>query len=352
MNQRILFFSRGKGRGHAIPDAAIATDLMAREPSVEVTFASYSTGLATLRDLGCPVIDLGLPETNPLWDTVSRVIALLREHSADLILSHEEFAAVPVAKAFGIPAVFLTDWFLDSDHLLMKSLAVADEVLFMDAPGYFDEPEYLAGKVRYVGNIFRHLERSDAQGEAKRVSLGIPRTATVISVLPGGATMHSEASAPVFDLVVDAFRNASLPDKRLMWVADRRDHEDLGKRAGLGRALILLEPHLDIASTIVASDLVITKSNRRTLLECQALGVPSISISFGLNPMDEQRIVRIPTNTALRAGGIDELILADYIVAALKSAPLLSGQTPIDTTAGRTLAVGRILEHLQRTRPS
>jgi lipid A disaccharide synthetase len=222
----------------------------------------------------------------------------------------------------------------------------------MDAPGYFDEPEYLAGKVRYVGNIFRHLERSDAQGEAKRVSLGIPRTATVISVLPGGATMHSEASAPVFDLVVDAFRNASLPDKRLMWVADRRDHEDLGKRAGLGRALILLEPHLDIASTIVASDLVITKSNRRTLLECQALGVPSISISFGLNPMDEQRIVRIPTNTALRAGGIDELILADYIVAALKSAPLLSGQTPIDTTAGRTLAVGRILEHLQRTRPS
>jgi hypothetical protein len=61
------------------------------------------------------------------------VIALLREHSADLILSHEEFAAVPVAKAFGISAIFLTDWFLDSDHLLMKSLTVADEVLFMDA---------------------------------------------------------------------------------------------------------------------------------------------------------------------------------------------------------------------------
>ena len=348
MNRRVLFFSRGKGRGHAIPDAAIAADLVAREPSVDVTFASYSTGLATLQDLGCRVIDLGLPEDNPLWSTISRVIALLREHAADLIVSHEEFAAVPVAKAFGIPAVFLTDWFIDGDHLLMKALAVADEVVFMDAPGYFDEPEYLAGKVRYVGTVFRHLDRSEAHGRARRTSLGIPPTATVISVLPGGATMHSEASAPVFDLVVAAFRTVPLPDKRLLWVVDQRDHEDLRSRAELGQALILLEPHRDIVSTIMASDLVITKSNRRTLLECQALGVPSISISFGLNPMDEQRIVRIPTNTALRAGGIDELILADHIVAALKSASLIAGTRPIDTAAGRALAVGRILEHLHR----
>jgi hypothetical protein len=36
-----------------------------------------------LRVLGCRVIDLGLPEDNPLWDTISRVIALLREHGAD-----------------------------------------------------------------------------------------------------------------------------------------------------------------------------------------------------------------------------------------------------------------------------
>jgi hypothetical protein len=45
MNQRVLFFSRGKGRGHAIPDAAIAADVIARNPSVDVTFASHSAGL-------------------------------------------------------------------------------------------------------------------------------------------------------------------------------------------------------------------------------------------------------------------------------------------------------------------
>jgi hypothetical protein len=79
MNQRVLLFSRGKGRGHAIPDAAVAADVIARKPSVDVTFASDSTGLATLRDLGCRVIDLERPEANPLSDTVSRVIALLRQ---------------------------------------------------------------------------------------------------------------------------------------------------------------------------------------------------------------------------------------------------------------------------------
>jgi diphthamide synthase subunit DPH2 len=44
MNQRVLCFSRGKGRRHAISDAAVAADVIARKPSVDVTFASYGTG--------------------------------------------------------------------------------------------------------------------------------------------------------------------------------------------------------------------------------------------------------------------------------------------------------------------
>ena len=50
--QHVLFFSRGKGRGHAVPDAAIASDLVGREPDVKITFASYGMGAATLKSLG------------------------------------------------------------------------------------------------------------------------------------------------------------------------------------------------------------------------------------------------------------------------------------------------------------
>ena len=74
-----LFFSRGKGRGHAVPDAVIAADLAAMDPTGEITFASYGTGHATLRDLGCAVIDLDLPEDDPLWNTVGSVVDLLRD---------------------------------------------------------------------------------------------------------------------------------------------------------------------------------------------------------------------------------------------------------------------------------
>jgi len=61
----LLFFSRGKGRGHAVPDAAIARELVALSPGVEIHFISYSVGATTLRDLGWNVVDLGLPEDPP-----------------------------------------------------------------------------------------------------------------------------------------------------------------------------------------------------------------------------------------------------------------------------------------------
>ena len=49
-------FPEGKGRGHAIPDAAIAKELVKLEPTLDVTFVSYSVGAETLKDLGQNVI--------------------------------------------------------------------------------------------------------------------------------------------------------------------------------------------------------------------------------------------------------------------------------------------------------
>lgn len=58
----ILFFSRGRGRGHAIPDLAIAKRLLHADPSLALAFASYGTGAETIRNSGCDLIDLRLSE--------------------------------------------------------------------------------------------------------------------------------------------------------------------------------------------------------------------------------------------------------------------------------------------------
>ena len=44
MLTKILFFSRGRGRGHAIPDMQIAKELERQDSEIEIRFVSYGTG--------------------------------------------------------------------------------------------------------------------------------------------------------------------------------------------------------------------------------------------------------------------------------------------------------------------
>ncbi len=212
--KQILFFSRGKGRGHAIPDAAIANELVVLEPTLDITFASYSVGAVTLKDLGQEVIDLDLPEDNPLWETLLRIAPLLQERRPALVVSHEEFCVPPLSKAFGLPAVFLTDWFTNPDSIQMQALKYTEQVIFLDDPGIYDEPPYLLGKVLYAGCVLRPLDTAGSDKAQSRCALKIPVDSTAILVSPGGAEMHSEARAPLFDLVLDAFDSLNVADKQ------------------------------------------------------------------------------------------------------------------------------------------
>ncbi len=341
----ILFFSRGKGRGHAIPDAAIARELLGLEPNLDVEFVSYGVGAVTLRELGWRVIDLELPENNPLWDTVVRVTAVLREHRTSLVISHEEFSAVAVSKAFGLPAVFLTDWFVNEDYVYMQALKYADEVVFLDEPGYFDEPSYLHGRICYVGTVFRPLDFQQGDRLRVRSQLGLSADSTVILVAPGGAEMHTEARSSAFGLVFDAFKLLDVKAKHLLWVAGDCDYSSLSERTRGCEDVSVIKPHLDFTPTMVASDLVITKGNRTPLLECEVLGIPSISVSFGRDPIDDYRIGRIPTNIALRARELNGNVLKDYIVRALARAPDFTRAPEDQLSKGRVAAAQRLRAH-------
>jgi len=346
----IVFFSRGKGRGHAVPDAAIAEELLAREPDAKLTFVSYSVGAATLREFGWDVVDLDLPEDNLLWDAALRIFKVLAGTRPTLVVSHEEFSVVPLAKAFGIPVVFLTDWFPSQQDPRMQGLKFADQVVFMDDPGYYDEPEYVKGKTVYVGVVLRKLMLDQADAPQFRSRYGVSPDATLISVAPGGAQFHSEARAPLFDLVLKAFGRLDLPAKRLLWIASGQDYDGLSKRSQAHPEVKVIRPHSDFTSMLLASDLVITKGNRTPLFECQTLGIPTISLSFGLNSVDDYRVTRIPTNTALRARGIDESVLASYISKALARRRSGVPTSHLDASSGRLAAVDRLQVHLRYQR--
>jgi|HubBroStandDraft_4_1064222.scaffolds.fasta_scaffold151003_1 hypothetical protein len=303
----ILFFSRGRGKGHAIPDAAIMESVRNLDDRIGWQFVSYGTGASTLAELGHSVRDLQLPDDNPFHETLIRACKVISECSPGLVVSHEEFAAVLAARIFGIPAIFLTDWFGTENHIIMQTLTYAESVIFLGERGSFDEPSYLTGKVTYVGPVVRNFKYHKNDRDRARQELGIPNDCTVVAVLPGG--WANEQRAPIVDLLLPAFQALPRASKLLCWVAGD-DLEFLSNRTRDMQNVLVLKKLWPIEQLMVASDLVITKGNRITIMETSSLGLPSISLSHGLNPVEEFIVPRIKSNLPLRVKGIDSEFLA------------------------------------------
>jgi predicted glycosyltransferase len=158
--------------------------------------------------------------------------------------------------------------------------------------------------------------------------------------------MHSEARTPLFDLVLGACDSLDIGDKRLVWVAGEPDYPFLVEKSGSRQHLMILKPHYDFTPTIIAADLVITKGNRLLLFECEALGIPSISISFAERFVDDSRLSRIQTNIALRARGLDELALRDYIIQALARASEIPEKSRCNMECHRLAVAKALRSHL------
>jgi UDP-N-acetylglucosamine:LPS N-acetylglucosamine transferase len=313
--RKILFFTRGRGRGHAIPDLAMLEHLRVQAPEVEWVFASYAAGAATLAEAGVPLVDLQLPDDAPFLEILVRATRTMAGVQPNAVVSHEEFAALPAAHVFRKPVVLLTDFF-PSNETRREAIRYAHEVLFIEHQGIFAEPRELAGRVKYLGPVLRPLHASRADRPSARDVFGLSTASKVIAVIPG-AWAH-EKRAPLFDLVVAAFRALPYDDKRLVWVAGC-DKQDLTSRLAGAEDVTLLESCNPVEQLMVASDLVITKANRGTTIDVARLGIPSISLSFGLNPIDEAIIPRLHSNVALDARGVDPAFLATKIAGVLRA---------------------------------
>jgi UDP-N-acetylglucosamine:LPS N-acetylglucosamine transferase len=313
--RRVLFFTRGRGRGHAIPDLAILAELQRLTTDVEWIFASYATGAATLAAAGAPLVDLHLGDDPPYLEVLIRATHTLNRLKPDLVVSHEEFAALPASKSFGRPTVFLVDFFPLSE-LRRDSLRYADRILFIEHRGIFPEPPQLAGRVQYLGPVVRPLTVSRADRARVRAELGLDADGRIIAIIPGA--WANEQRAPIADLVLPAFRKIAGDGDRLMWVAGA-DREAIAKRLQDTPGVTLFEEFSPIERLMVCSDLVITKANRGTIIDLDRLGVPSVSLSFGLNPVDEAIVPRLRSNLALDARGIDGAFLGEVVERLLSS---------------------------------
>ncbi len=297
----VLCFSRGRGRGHAVPDIEIAKALVALRPDIDLRFVSYASGARAIASAGFPLIDLGLPEQNPLTLTLVLAAKLIGWLQPQLVIAHEEFPALPAAKIFDCPTVFLTDWFLDEQHYTTQTMQFADRILFLDTEGSYPEPHCLQGKVEYLGVFQRDFTYTRDDRQRAREELGIPIDAFVVSVLPG--SFATEGRAPLADRLLPAFQLLDLPAKHLVWVAgdDRELIEN--QAAGDPRIHVLpFQPQID--RVMVASDVAVTKANRKTVLELEGLGIPQVAICYGQNPIDERRLHRVHRVSILQAGSL------------------------------------------------
>jgi UDP-N-acetylglucosamine:LPS N-acetylglucosamine transferase len=349
----VLFFSRGRGRGHAVPDCALAAELRRLSGDVDVRFVSYASGAETFEELGHAVVDLDLPEDNPLFETLIRATRVIGWLKPALVIAHEELPALAAAKILELPAIYIADWFGRPEDIRTSLLAYADEILFLDEPGIFAEPVQAAGRVHYVGPVLRPVRYTKQDRLLARQELGIPVEDVVITVLPGSWT---EKKAPILSLVLAAFDLLPERSKTLVWIAGE-DYGILEKHVHGKAGIVLKQNDWQMDRLMAASNVAITKATRQTSMELAALGIPSISLSHGLNRIDDIRVKHIPTNTALQAGEVTADQLAATIADILKSRDNVrdattntggeanTGATP---AGGRVLAAQRLAWHVER----
>jgi hypothetical protein len=304
-----LLFSRGRGRGHAVPDIAIAEEFPSLDSRLDLQFASYATGAETFRQSGWPVIDLGLPEANPFIATQLVAYDLIKRSLPDIVITHEEFAVLPAAHMAGIPCVLLTDWFPPANHAAGESVPLADAIVFMGGPGIFPLPSVQRTPV-YVGPVIRKMKYGPGERAKARAESGISEQAFVVSVMPGA--WATEEKAPIAHIVLPAFQQLTSTEKSLFWLA-KTDQPQLQKLAQGDPQVRVLADHPAVEQLMVASDVIITKGNRGTIMDAASLGVPSISLSLGANPVDEALISRIRSNLAFHARAMDAPTLRHYI---------------------------------------
>lgn len=306
---KIAIFSRGKGRGHTLPAIGVGETMRKIDPNLEIVFISYGTGARFFRQMQIEVVDLNLADDNQYLVALFRCLEVLRELRPDVVVAQEEFAAIPAAKSLGIPVIYWSSWMPVVSGYAMDSLTYADSAVITENPGIFPRAPGMNGKIRYTGPMIRDVAYHSENRAMARASLGIELNKSLVTILGSGGI--GESKSPLIRVYAEALEMLGT-NWSTHWVAGK--DQELVQEAFGGRDDVFVYDFIDpIARLMAASDVVLTKGTRGASLDAAAVGVPSVSLSYGWNPIDDILVPRIQGNIALNARAVDGSTLASYL---------------------------------------
>jgi len=266
----IMFFSHGKGWGHAIRDMIIIDAVKEQLPDVKIEVFSYDQGYEAFSFYGRQCINIRPPawsQDGPEW--FKKFTDLLEERpKPDLIISDEEGIGVEFAnEIFEVPSVFISDWLPIKPYVSdegFKLFYSADRIIYLGYESSMHPPEDMRSKIEFVGPIIRKSEYTQNDRPKIRTELQIDPEAKLILVLAGSVLGTDE---DYFRACIDGIKRVEI-NVRLYLVCGRL----FGKLQQEASERIKVVEHIkDPNRLVVASNLVISRGGHTTMWEIASM---------------------------------------------------------------------------------
>ena len=293
---RVLFAVSGTG-GHVYPGIAVAEELVARRPDVEVLFAvaAGKPGSEWIRGAGFET--RGIPvrgfarRPGLSWLTfpfrlgagVFAAVDLLATWRPSLVVGTGGYVVGPFllgSALLGLPLVLLEQNAIPGVTTRLGSIFAREVHLAVpESRGKL----WRKSVARTSGNpVRRAIEQGD--GDAFRRALAIPPDAHLIVVIGG-----SQGAKALTEAAIDAARRIDRGDVRFVVQTGTRGIDEARARAVGAPPSLTLAPYLDdMGGAYAAADLVVSRSGAMTLAELAASGVPSVLVPYPFAAEDHQ----------------------------------------------------------------
>lgn len=285
----LLYVSRGRGFGHAIPDLVAARSIRASLPNLHVTFASYASGLKLLAQSEFPVLPLHVDlaaEFDPCA-MIPALVDLFDTAHPDIVVAHEMFFVPLIARSRSIPSILLTHWFFTEVRghpAIMRDVAMtaADRIVLLDLEQFHKTPEFLVDKVQFIAPILRFYDH-------KRVGHHpLPREPLKYALIAMGG--RSWRFKNEIDMVLAAL--AKLQEEQrfpygILLLAPGSANYFRQRGASLRLTNLTVLDHVANPAALYRDALfVVGRGSYITMAELAVLGVPSLHIVSDDNPVD------------------------------------------------------------------
>ncbi len=299
MNKRILIAAGGSG-GHLYPAQALAGQLRAKEPSLEVLFAGG--GLATSRyfergsfafeEIACGALSL----KNPLraLKALSRMglgawqsFRLIRRFKPDVVVgfgSYHSFPVLAAAKLAQIPIVLHEANSMPGKvNRLISRYAKMTAIYFPDAAKWLKSP-CVAVEMPLREGYESALKNPVSKAEARRY-FQLPAHSSKepgLTVLVFGGSQGAKALNALFSQAAVQHLLPAMANLQVIhFTGDRQrtaEIQQLYAQAGIAACVKDFEKRMDLAWQ--AADLVVSRAGASTIAEQIAFEVPGIMIPF------------------------------------------------------------------------